>query len=162
MLTLRRHFIILSDNERIKLLTSLNLDTERTGYLSGLDKIFKGQLKIEKPWIGEVKKDKLNFCIKRAQVGLLNNQLSAIILNGDEVIDQGTRRVRIHFGLSLQILILFFIMSGFILTLTYLNARDAWDWLIGIFFWTIQPLIYLIDLNKTDDKFTEYVSSVLK
>ena len=160
MLILRRNLIELKNSDRDRLLTNLNLDTEKNTYGAGLDRFFKGESM--KPWIGKIKKDKLEFCLKRTNTGLLRSQPSTILIQGEETNSSTFVTIDIHYGLQWYLVFSFFLVSIFILTVTYLNSNDIWGWLIGFFVWAIQPLFYIVDLNNSDNRFKEYIDSVLK
>jgi hypothetical protein len=95
MLTLRRTSINLTEKESDQFFVRLSLDTEPFGYGSSLDRFFRGELIIEKPWAGEVSKDKTKFRVRRTRTGIFRTGVSMVEICGNLKLSSNQRTIEI-------------------------------------------------------------------
>ena len=159
MLTLRRQSIDTTDKDK-NLFVNLRLDTESRGYFSGFDRFFRGEIKIKKPWTGEVNTNERKFKIIRTRTGILRTNLSSIIITGNEIKDGTQIKIELRFGTAWYTTISFILGTIFLVTIATFYFKDIWGWLLVSSLWTIQVLLYIVDLNKTEDRFKQYLEEM--
>jgi hypothetical protein len=158
MLTLRRHSIKLSDTVDKNLFVHFYLDTEELGYLSSWDRFFRGELIIQKPWIGKVNRSKKEFKIRRAGTGIFKTGISAIEIHGKLIEAKGQRTIDIKMRpvwYAPHGLLWIAVFFGLI---TWSNFNDIFSWAILAAYFMLQVLFLALDLHKTDEKILEYLS----
>ena len=129
MLTLRRQSIETTDKDR-NLFINLHLDTELMGYFSGLDRFFRGEIKIIKPWTGEVNTSEKRFKIKRSRTGFLKTNVSSIIIDGNETVNGTQRKIDLRFGTAWSTNIGFILGTLFLIAMATFYFEDIWGWLL--------------------------------
>lgn len=152
MITIRRLTFELPDNGDT-LLTHIKLDTEKIKFRLG-DYYFRWWTNFEKPWTGEIKNKE--FKIIRSRTGLLKLGLSRILLKGQ--INTGDKKTTIELkvGLPRTVIVSFLWELIFVIALIF-YIQDIWGLLIIIALLTIEVLIIISDMNKTEVKFTDYL-----
>lgn len=154
MLILKRYSIPITDKQ--KLLARLTLDVERFGYFSGLDRFFREEFIIKKPWIGKVYRDKGEFKLIRTRNGVFKVELSAFRIHG-KIIDT---RINIRISLAWLVAANILGVAAFvsIIVMNYLN--DFVGWTILLLILALQVLLLLLDLRKTEKKIIEYLDQI--
>lgn len=134
------------------------MDTEPSGYLSSLDRLFREEFTIKKPWIGETDRKQNTFQIMRSKVGFLKTGVSATKICGRLTEDNTRIDIRIK-PMTLAVINLIWVTSFF----AFLIASLFNDWV----WWTVlaglaigQILFFILDYRATEEKFIDYISSL--
>jgi hypothetical protein len=159
MITLRRQLIETTDQDK-DLFINLDLDTELMGYYSGFDRFFKGEFKITKPWTGQVNTNEKSFKIIRTRTGILRTNRSSIIVTGNEIKDGTQIKIELRFGTAWYTPISFIIGTIFFIAIATFYFQEIWGWLLVSSIWTLQILLFIVDLNKTDDRLKQYIDEL--
>jgi hypothetical protein len=158
MLTFKRQLIEIGEENK-NLFINLHLDTHKTGYLSSWDRFFKGDVTNSKPWIGEVETNEKKFKIAQTKAGILGSPISSIVIVGQEINDGIIKKLKLAYGFSwfttFNALIFTFLLS----ITVFLFLQDIWGWLIFFSVGTILTLLVILNLNKAEEGFHEYLDS---
>jgi hypothetical protein len=159
MLTLSRELVEISDGQKKELIKRLSLDVEKDGYLPVLDRLFKEELIIKKPWIGSTVTSKIHFSIRRTRIGIFKHQSSMITVKSNELENSNHSNIQISYGITWFTAINFLMLGVIIFMFAYLLSNDIWGWIIGLGVFIIELLYCVIELNKTQEKFKIYLDS---
>ena len=156
MLVLRKNQFEVSDMQKQKLIQCLNLDTEPNGHLSGLDRLYREELIIKKPWIGYSSNKEINFKVCQTKTGLFKSRISPIEIKAKQVEFLGKNLIEISYGVSwIGLLLLYVTISLF----GYVLINDSWDWLISCAIIGAHFISLFVEVNRSENKFNEYISS---
>lgn len=154
MFTIKRYSI---DNHG-DVFNHILLDTEPSGYLASLGRLFREEFVIEKTWIGKTDRKKSTFKITRTKFGFLKTGISAIKICGQLTQDESRIDIRIK-PMTLSVINLIWATSFFgFLIASFFNDWVWWTVLGG--FVIIQILLFILDYRATEEKFTDYVNSL--
>jgi len=157
MLTLRRHSINFSDKADKDLFVHFYLDTEKRGYFSSWDRIFRGEFIIRKPWIGKVDKEKKEFKVLRTRTGLFKAGISALEICGKLTDDKKIEiKIRPVWYAALSLLWGTAIMT----TIVFNYFNDIFGWTILLCILSLQILLMILDLRKTDERIVAYIDQL--
>jgi len=157
MLTLRRHSIDFADGEDKQLFVHFCLDTETQGYFSSWDRLFRGEVFIKKPWIGKVNTDKNEFKVIRTRTGLLKIGVSALEICGKLTEDKKIKiKIRPVWYATLSLLW----GTTFMTTIVFNYFNDIFGWAVLLSILTLQILLMLLDLRKTDERILDYIDAI--
>jgi hypothetical protein len=159
MFTLRRQSIDTTDKDK-NLFVNLHLDTESRGYFSGFDRFFRGEIKTKKLWTGEVNTNERKFKIIRTRTGILGTNISSIIVTGNEIKDGPQMKIELRFGTAWYTLISFILGTIFLIAIATYYFQDMWGWILVLSIWILQILLFVVDLNKTDDRLKLYIDEL--
>ena len=162
MLTLKRHSIKVTDKEGDKLFVHLSLDTEPSGYLSSWDRFSKGELAIEKPWIGNVSKDLTEFKVRRTKAGVFKSRVSMFEICGRLIVNNNERTIEIKIRPVWYVALSLVWVSAFLAMITFNFFNDSVGWTICISIVVLQILFLILDLNKTDERLNDYLDQFKK
>jgi len=160
MLTLNKTIFELGENED-RLFSHLYLDTEASGITSDSDRFFRGEFGIKKAWFGEVKINNKIFELVRTRTGLLRMNISAITIKGTRKKDGKRGEFEVRYMLTLRTIINLLLMTLFFGSIAVYSSYDFWALMIVTLLWTLQILILIVDLNKTEKKFSNYLEETL-
>jgi hypothetical protein len=156
MLILRKSHVELIGKEKL-LLTHLYLDADTRGIISGWERFFRGEIRVKKPWIGEVDIDKKKFELVRARVGIFQTSFSLITIKGN-VIQSGERRLfDVNFGIDWYSVIVFSLITFFLISFGFFAFHEIFEWLIMSLIWILWILFLYADFKKTIDLFNKYL-----
>lgn len=154
MFTLKRYLIENDDD----IFLHISLDTEPRGSSSGLDRYFRGEIIIEKSWIGHVNRKRNEFRITRTKLGLLKTGISMIEICGQLTKDQKKIEITLRpTWLTIVNVIAGLLLPGFIV-INFFNDVVGWTVFTGLI--TILILLLILDLRKTEEKFIDYLNQI--
>ena len=159
MITLRRQTFELPDNGDT-LLTHLRLDSDKATFrLGDFFSASKLNVEIEKPWLGEITADR--FRIVRTRLGLFKSKFSRIMVKGQITGDQAQRILKLEIGVPEHVIFNFTWGSIALTAFIAFATRDIfWTLLLATGILTIELLMIIVDLNNTENKFTDYLERV--
>jgi|GEM_PF-3577693 len=158
MITIRRQTLELSD-KGILFLTHLKLDCERATFRIGdFYTARKFNIEIDKPWLGEIKENR--FRIIRTKLGLFKSNYSQVMIKG-ELINDKNDILKLEIGIPGYTIFNFSWQTGFPILFIALATQDTfWSILVGTVILVVGVITITIDLNNTDNKFTDYLERV--
>lgn len=162
MLTLKRNSIEITDKESDKFFVRLSLDTEPFGYGAGLDRFFRGELIIEKPWTGSVSRDKTKFKVRRTRTGIFNTGVSMLEICGELTLTKHGRTIETKIRPVWYVTLSFIWVTAFLSIVTWNLFNDVTGWAVCISIVILQILFLVLDLNKTDERLINYIDQCKK
>jgi hypothetical protein len=160
MLTLNKTIFELGENEN-RLFSHLYLDTDASGMTSDSDTIFRGQFAIKKAWFGEVRLNNNTFELVRTRTGLFRMNISAITIKGTRKKDGKRGQYEVRYMLTLRTIINLLLMTLFFGSIELYSSYDFWVSMLVSLLWTLQILFLIVDLNKTEEKFGNYLEQTI-
>jgi len=160
MLTLNKTIFELGENED-SLFSHLYLDTEASGMTSGSDRFFKSEFGIKKAWFGEVKINNKIFELVRTRTGLLRMNISAITIKGTRKKDGKRGEFEVRYMLTLKTIINLLLMTLFFGSIAVYSSYDFWVSMVVTLLWTLQIIFLILDLNKTEENFSNYLKQTI-
>jgi hypothetical protein len=158
MLSLRRRSIGYSEREGKNIFTQLSLDTEDAGYLSSWARFLKGEIIIQKTWIGKVDKGKNEFRILRTKAGIFKTGISTIEIYGRLTDDKNKKTIEIKMRPTWTMVIALLGLTVFLTAITWNYFNDIVGWILVSVLLAFQISLFIADLNKTDETLTEYLA----
>jgi len=160
MLTLRKYLFDLNEADKDMFL-NLYLDTLEDSFFTGWDRFYHGQITVDKPWYGHVHRKQKQFKIARAGTGVFKSGFSVLEITGKETTDeQSQRRLNVRIGLPVQAMIAAIAITTLVAVFSVYFFQDIVAWSVVAMFIIVQVLLLIADLNKTDDKFQEYLEHI--
>lgn len=160
MLTLKRFFLEYTDNDK-DLFTHLALDTEKSGYISNVVRIFiKDELVIQKPWIGTVDREQNQFKVVRTRTGVFKTGVSSVVVLGKLVHQENRKGLEVRIRPSRLAMLTVVCMMGFISFTVIDSNSDFFGWAMFLCIAIILVLFLILDLNKTENTFRNYVEQI--
>jgi hypothetical protein len=144
MLALKRSSFFLQGKEN-KLLLNLQLDTEPIRLIGG-NRIFTGELRRRKPWVGAVDKPTSKFKIQRADGGLFRSNVSPIEIRGQLIATETQEKIELKYGAPWYVVINFIGVTLFILAMSFF-IKEIWVLVIVLSLWIIQILSIIAELT---------------
>ncbi|MFN7600625.1 MAG: hypothetical protein ACK5R0_04420 [Bacteroidota bacterium] len=161
MLTLRT-IEIETEQEPDSLLTNLQWNTERIKIIPMNLFFFLFKNNVVKQWLGQINRELRQFKILRNKApNKLVVRISRIVINGHIITDSDKNIIKLRLqltGHALWNLVSLTLMTsvGIVLIPTDILTENWWLLLMWLALITIDILILIIDLNKTENKLIEY------
>ena len=135
-------------------MTHIQLDTEKVKFRFA-DYFIRWQIEMDKPWIGEVKKRE--FKVIRTRAGLFKLNFSTILVVGQIKNDEKRGIIELRLGLPGYTVISFLCATILLVALTIFYFQDIWGLIITISLLTIQTMLIVADMNKTENMLVDYL-----
>jgi hypothetical protein len=157
MITLRELSINLGEKETRNLFVHLHIDTDEHIHMSFLERLLKGEIGVQKPWIGIVDKPQKKFKIRRTKTGIFKINESDLEVYGESIEANDGRLLKIKIELSWFSVPYRFWLA--VLPALFWNQFDnVFGWVILIAFLVLQVYLLVRDINKTDKSVREYIA----
>ncbi len=134
------------------------LDTEPFGYLSSLDRFFRGEIRIKKTWIGKTDRNRNTFRIMRTKVGFFKTGISMTKICGQLTHDKTKIEIKIKPIIFVVINLIWVTTFLSFIIAHFFNNWIGWTILAGLTL--IQLLVFVLDFRATDEKFINYIESL--
>jgi hypothetical protein len=134
MLTFRRYSTKVTTKEAHDLFVRFSLDTEPIGYFPTLDRFFRGEIIIKKPWAGYVSKDRTVFKLRRTGAGIFKTNLSLLEIYGKLTQEKEEKILEIKIRLDWYVTLVLTLINVFvcIIILNFFNDASGWGILSAI------------------------------
>jgi hypothetical protein len=159
MLVLRKRLLDF-ETEWNSFFIHLNFDTHPSGYFSAIWRFSNGEFSNSEPWIGKVSIAKKKFEISRTGVGTFKQNVSSIVIRGEEVIQGNRKMLKLRFGVSSGYLILSLFSLIFLSILMVTLFQDVWGLAMMLCIVVLNVLLTILELNKSEGYMTDYLNSI--